>query len=213
MVTKLTSHCQPGDGSNGPPATCGAAFTVDGQRGNQKFLVGGMVTLQADDKSADTYLWQVTSSPPQCDYLLTGATLPQARLTMPGPGAFVVQLTVTEGECSAQNRAILWVATPRRLYRIPADSEALRFDGDPEWAGDLARVIQQVDANLPTVQQKAALYRANLPGEENPEGEWVTLIGKDQGENIAAEDFAAFARLNAYQTLSLLKPAISRTLQ
>ena len=52
MTTRLSSSCQPTGGDGGPPATCWATFTVDGQRGNQKFLVGGLVTLQADDTAA-----------------------------------------------------------------------------------------------------------------------------------------------------------------
>ena len=167
MPTKLTSICQPAE-ADGQPAACRATFTVDGQRGNQKCLTGGLVSLLADDAKADVYHWEVISHPPQCDYLLTGTTQPQAQLSLPGSGAYVVQLTVSKGDCVAQSRVILWVATPRRLYRIPADSEALRFDGDEEWAGDLARVVQQVDWNLPTPEQKAALDAANQPGPDNP---------------------------------------------
>jgi hypothetical protein len=164
MTVKFTKDCQ--------PPKCRATFTVDGQRGNQKYRFGGVVTLAADDPSADSYVWQVVSSPPHCDYLLTGATLPQAKLSLPGPGAYTVQLTLTKGECAVQERVILWVATSRQLYRIPADGEALRFDGSEEWAGDLARVIQDVDFGLPTPEQKAALDQAHDPGVDNP---FVTL--------------------------------------
>jgi hypothetical protein len=90
MTSKLTSGCQ--------PASCQATFTIDGRRGNQKYLTGGVVTLQADETSADTYTWQVVSSPPHCDYLLAGGTLARAKLTVPGPGAYVVQLIVTRGD-------------------------------------------------------------------------------------------------------------------
>jgi hypothetical protein len=167
-MTKFASRCEPVDGDHEPPAACQATFTIDGQSGNQKYLTAGIVTLQADDTSADSFHWQVTSSPPHCDYILTGSTQATAKLTMPGSGAYVVQLSVCKGECVAQSRVILWVATPRRLYRIPADSEALRFDGDEEWVGDLARVVQAVDWSMPTPDQKAALDGAHGPGEENP---------------------------------------------
>ena len=99
MAIQLTRQCQPSDNGQGQPGPCRATFTANGQTGNQKLLGGGMITLQADDAHADTYVWEVTSSPPSCDYLLTGATQPQAKLVLPGPGAYVVQLTVTKGSC------------------------------------------------------------------------------------------------------------------
>ena len=168
MTTKLTSRCRATDDNEGGTAVCQATFTVQGQRGNQKFLTGGIFTLQADDLSADTYLWEVTSSPPACNYLLTGATQLQAKLSLPGPGAYTVQLTVHKVDCTAQERYILWVATPCRLYRLPAVDEALRFDGDAEWAGDLAQMMQEVDCQLPTPHQKAAMENANAPNAANP---------------------------------------------
>ena len=73
---------------------------------------------------------------------------------------------------------ILWVATPVRLYRLPASSETLRFDGKPEWPGDLAKALLEVDHNLPTPAQKAAMDQANQPGEGNP---FATLRDVDGG--------------------------------
>ena len=193
MAIQLTRQCQPADHGQGQPGSCTATFTANGQTGNQKLLGGGMITLQADDTHADTYVWEVTSSPPSCDYLLTGATQPQAKLVLPGPGAYVVQLTVTKGSCSAQNRVILWVATPVNLYRLPAASEPLRFDGKAEWAGDLAAALLNVDANLPTPAQKAALNGANQPGAENPFATLRDLGGVPgpSGGDLSADEIAA----------------------
>lgn len=213
MTTRLTSHCHPSQGGDDQPTPCRATFTVDGQRSNLKFLVAGVVTLQADQ--ADAYRWQVTSSPSQCDYLLTGSTQRTTKLSMPGSGAYVVQLAVTQGECIAQNRVILWVATPTRLYRIPADSEALRFDGSREWAGDLARVIQHVDSSLPTPEQKAALDHAHQPSRENP---FATLedLAQEPGQpcELSADEIAAIRQAkspgagNPFVTHSALPPGV-----
>ena len=104
MSAKLGRECHSLADDGAQPGACRATFTVDGQRGNQKLMGGGIFTLQADDAHAETYLWEVTSSPPACDFLLTGATQPTARLSLPGPSAYVVQLTVTKGTCSAQSR-------------------------------------------------------------------------------------------------------------
>jgi|GEM_PF-5473928 len=193
MPTQLTRQCQPADPAQNPPGPCKATFTANGRAGNQKLLGGGMVALQADEPLADAYSWEVTSSPPSCDYLLTGATQPQARLVLPGPGAYVVQLTVTKGACSAQHRVILWVATAVNLYRLPASSEPLRFDGKAEWAGDLAAALLNLDVNLPTPAQKAALEEANQPGAGNP---FATLrdLGGSPGPSsgdLTADELAA----------------------
>ena len=77
MPTQLTRQCQPADPAQSPPGPCKATFTANGRAGNQKLLGGGMVALQADETRAEAYSWEVTSSPPSCDYLLTGATQPQ----------------------------------------------------------------------------------------------------------------------------------------
>ena len=168
MQIKLTSECQSADGGNAHPVVCSAKFTVEGQRGNQKFLTGGIFTLLAEDADAASYLWQVVSSPPDCDYLITGVSQHLAKLSLPGSGAYTVQLTVQKEECTAQERVILWVATPCQLFRLPATNEALRFDGDPEWAGDLSKILQQVDCQLPTPEQKAAMDNAHEAGPDNP---------------------------------------------
>jgi hypothetical protein len=213
MSTRLTSDCHPSQGGDDQPAPCQATFTVDGQRGDLKFLTAGVVTLEADQADADSYHWQVTSSPPHCDYLLTGSTQRTAKLSMPGSGAYVVQLTVTHGDCVAQSRVILWVATPTRLYRIPADSEALRFDGSGKWAGDLARVIQHVDSSLPTPEQKAAMDGAHQPGEENPFATLEDLPeGTAQPGELTADELAAIRQAqspsgdNPFVTHSALPP-------
>ncbi len=193
MVTKLTSKCQPIDGGSASPAACRATFTVDGLRGNQKLLAGGILTLCADDACAESYLWDVAANPPTCDYLLTGAAQREARLSLPGPGAFVVQLTVMRGSCTAQTRSILWVATTCQLYRLPAASEPLRVDGDADWAGDLSKVIQQVDCNLPTADQKAAMDHAHDPSQDNPFATLHDLPGgpNDPGHALTDDEIAA----------------------
>ena len=168
MDSKYTSNCESDESNDDCATTCHAKFTVDGQRGNQKLLAGNKMSLLAEMERADSYLWEVTSSPPNCDFMLTGATQRKAKLSLPGPGAYTVQLTVAKDDCKAQKRVILWVATPCRMYRLPATSEALRFDGDPDWAGDLAKMMQQVDCNLPTPEEKAAMECANDPSAENP---------------------------------------------
>jgi hypothetical protein len=199
MTAKLTRTCQPADGDHGQPAECRATFTVDGQRGHQKYPGGGIFTLQADDPHDETYLWEVTSSPPQCDYLLTGTTQPQARLSLPGPGAYVVQLTVSKGSCRDQRRVILWVATPNRLYRLPATSEPLRFDGKSEWPGDLATALIQVDQMLPTLGQKAAMDKANRPTADNPFATLKDLPGSpgEPGGDLTPDELAAIQAAEA----------------
>ncbi|MCP4711202.1 MAG: hypothetical protein GY869_21490, partial [Planctomycetes bacterium] len=51
MTTNLTGDCQ--------AAECQATFTINGKGGDQKFSHGCVVTLQADEKEADTYLWEL----------------------------------------------------------------------------------------------------------------------------------------------------------
>lgn len=101
MSTNLTTDCH--------PAECQATFTINGERGDQKFSYGCIVTLQADEKEADTFLWEVISSPPRSGNLLTGSVQSQARLSLPFPGTYIVQLTVTKGDCTAQARHTILV--------------------------------------------------------------------------------------------------------
>ncbi len=147
---------------------CSANFTIDGQTGNQKVAAEATVTLQAEVTEATTYQWEVTSSPPDCDYQLTGETQVQATLSLPVSGAYVIQLTLSKGQCEARARRIVWAVTPHREYCLPATGEPLRFNGDEAWAGDLTQVIQDVDNNLPTLEQKGALDAADQPSETNP---------------------------------------------
>jgi hypothetical protein len=147
---------------------CSADFTLDGQSDNYKAAVGVAVALQANDTEATTYQWQVTSSPPGCDYQLTGEAQAQATLTPQETGAYLIQLTVTKGECEDLARHILWAETAHRQYRLPATREPLAFSGDEEWAGDLVQVIRDVDGSLPTDDQKAAMDAADAPTGTNP---------------------------------------------
>ena len=173
------------------PGACRATFTVDGQRGNQKLLGGGIFTLQADDTHAETYLWEVTSSPPACDFLLTGATQPTARLSLPGPSAYVVQLTVTKGTCSAQSRVILWVATPVRLYRLPAASEPCASTASRSGPATSTRALLEVDHSLPTAAQKGAMNQANQPGAENPFATLRDVSGGNGGPVVPPGELTA----------------------
>lgn len=183
MSIKLNHRCQPAEGVGASPSSCHAAFRVDGQAGSQKLLAGGIVQLKAEYLTAVSYQWEVLSSPPACDFLLSGATQSQARLSLPGPGTYTVQLTVKDGDCTAQKRAILWVASPCRLYRLPAVHEALRFDGHAEWAGDLAKVLLDVDCNLPTPQEKSAMANAHGPGADNPFATLNDLLTLPDGDS------------------------------
>ena len=76
---------------------------------------------------------------------------------------------------------------------MPAASEPLRFDGKAEWAGDLAAALLNVDANLPTQAQKAALNGANQPGTENPFATLRDLGGVPgpSGGDLSADEIAA----------------------
>lgn len=68
MRIKVERVCFPTDDEGGEPAVCTAKFTVDGQPGNQTFLNGRIVTLQAKQKDADGYRWEVVSSPANCEF-------------------------------------------------------------------------------------------------------------------------------------------------
>lgn len=168
MTTHVTRQCEPNNGS-GPSPECNADFTVDGQCGSVKLHPGGTVTLAAVWQHPQAvYLWEVISTPPNCQHLLIRITPYAATLTIPQPGAYVVQLSVSHGACHTQQHTILWAVTPRLLYGIPATSEPLRFDCKPDWAGDLPQMMLDVDRNLPTDAQKDAMDKAQNPNAANP---------------------------------------------
>ena len=146
---------------------CDASFLINSQPGNQSVASGAQVALLAGDATASSYTWTVTASPPDSEYVLTGADQAEAVLTPKTPGAYTIQLRVAKADCEALARAILWVATLTQQYRLPATNEPLQFDGDAEWAGDLLQVITDVDRALPTPEQKAALGAAHSPNGEN----------------------------------------------
>jgi hypothetical protein len=194
MTLKLTRQCAPGEDQ---PIECNADFTINGQAGHQKLRSAGTVTLVALwQEPQAAYRWDVTGSPPNCQDLLTHLNPYSVIMQLPGPGAYVVQLTVTKGECLAQTRYILWVVTPRLLYSIPATDEALRYDGQTEWAGDLPRLILDVDNNLPTEAQKAALDKASQPGTDNPFAtleDLSNLPGEVTGDFVSRTEWVATA--------------------
>ncbi len=148
--------------------TCTADFTINGQSGNQAFNNSDPITLRADDLTATTYAWSVTAVPTDATYQLEANDQAEAQLTLLDPGSFVVQLLLEKDACQACARHLVWFMTPQRQYRLPANGELLRFDGDAEWHGDLIKVIKDVDATLPLPQQKEALDAANAPATENP---------------------------------------------
>jgi hypothetical protein len=215
MTISFKHHCQPA--GTDPPAECSAEFTVNGLAGNQKFQAAGPVTLEAVDQTTNLYKWEVISSPPDCDNLLTRITPYSATLRLPRPGAYVVELTVCKEDCSARTRYILWVVTPNLMYCIPATNEPLRFDGKEEWAGDLARVIVDVDRNLPTNNEKDALHGFNEdypPSTENPYATREDLIDRPgpPGRQLTDDEIDAIKaaedpnKRNPFITQSALPP-------
>lgn len=171
MSYQYRNECRSPDPCPEPAPACSALFTANGQHGQWQFAPGSSITLEADEKNAERYHWEIVISPPERERAFTYVAAHTILLRLPQPGAYVVELTVSKGKCHAQHRAIVWAVTPQLMYRLPATSEPLRFDGKVEWAGDLARMMIDVDRNLPTDDQKAALTGFNHqhpPSLQNP---------------------------------------------
>lgn len=184
MTANLNSNCQ--------SAECQATFTINGERGNQKFSFGCMVTLQADEKEADTYLWELISSPPKGGNLLTGITLAQARLALPLPGTYVVQLTVTKGDCTAQERRIILVGAsdclpyPCSPYYLSEDDIAAIENAAGTPNGENPFVTQEQLDNYLSVEDKAAIEEAaGIPSSDNP------FVTQEQLDNYLSQDAKA----------------------
>ena len=150
------------------PERCNADFTIAGEHANKTVSAGENVVLQADDTEATTYRWEVTTSPSGSPFTLEDENKPTANLTVQQQGcACLIQLTVTKGQCQHQARRRVWITTPHHGYRLPTPGDTARFNGDDAWAGDLVQVLRDVDSNLPTDNQKAALDAAPEPSASN----------------------------------------------
>ncbi len=80
---------------------CDASFLINSQPGNQSVASGAQVALLAGDATASSYTWTVTASPPDSEYVLTGADQAEAVLTPKTPGAYTIQLRVAKADCEA----------------------------------------------------------------------------------------------------------------
>ena len=145
-----------------------AEFTLNGKSVNLAVNTGQAVALQASDPEANAYRWQVEASPTGCRFQLTGESQVTASLTPQDPGTYVVRLKVGVNGQEAQAGHIVWAVTPRHGYRLPATGEPLRFNGDGEWGGDLARAMLDLDAGLLSPELLAALAAAQDPSQANP---------------------------------------------
>lgn len=83
---------------------CDASFLINSQPGNQSVASGAQVALLAGDATASSYTWTVTASPPDSEYVLTGADQAEAVLTPKTPGAYTIQLRVAKADCEALAR-------------------------------------------------------------------------------------------------------------
>ncbi len=168
MTARLTSDCQ--------PAECQATFTINGKRGDQRFSYGHIVTLQADDRDADTYLWESISSPPPCENLLTGITQPQARLALPVPGPYIIRLTVVKGDSTAQAQQTILVGISDHLpYPWP-----YIFHPHEEPPGPAVRVVA------------AAVVDLGQRSETQGPGSLITLVASDPAQGLATLTFEGY---------------------
>lgn len=184
MTMNVNSNCQ--------SVECQATFTINGERGHQKFSFGCTVTLQADEKEADSYLWELVSSPPKCANVLTGVTLAQARLALPIPGTYVVQLTLTKGDCTAQDRRIILVGVsdclpyPYPSHYLSEDDIAAIENAAGTPNGDNPFVTQEQLDNYLSAEDKAAIEAAaGIPSIDNP------FVTQEQLDNYLSQDAKA----------------------
>jgi hypothetical protein len=168
MTATLSSDCQ--------PAECQATFTINGKRGDQRFSYGHIVTLQADDRAADTYLWESITSPPHCENLLTGITQSQARLALPMPGPYIVRLTLVKGDCTAQAQQTIlvgvtdWLPYPWPYFHHPHE----------EHAGPAVRLVA------------AAIVDLGQRSETQGPGSLITLVASDPTQGLATLTFEGY---------------------